>query len=175
MKIGHPKDFWSGIMFIAVGVLFALVAKGLRFGDTVLIGGYAMGTPARMGPAFFPYWLGLIMILLGVIIAVVGIRTPGGDAARFPRFHWVQIAYVLGSVVMFGLILRAVGMVVAGLLLVIVSSMGNPEKFHVRSTLLLAIGLVAFCAAVFVFGLKLPIPLCPDIDAVQNAIRACRG
>ena len=29
MKIGHPKDFWSGIMFLALGVGFALVAKGL--------------------------------------------------------------------------------------------------------------------------------------------------
>lgn len=175
MKIGHPKDFWSGIMFIAIGVLFALVAKGLKIGDTVLIQGYAMGTPARMGPAFFPFWLGLIMIALGILIAFLGFRTQGGEMARFPRFHWRPILLILGSVVMFGIILRAVGMVVAGILLVLVSSLGNPEGVKWRSTIFLAIGLVAFCAAVFVFGLKLPIPLCPDIDAVRNAIQACRG
>jgi hypothetical protein len=41
--------------------------------------------------------------------------------------------------------------------------------------ILLGIGLVMFCAAVFVFGLKLPIPLCPDIEALQSSIKFCRG
>ena len=175
MKIGHPKDFWSGMMFIAIGVMFALVAKGLKLGDTVLLQGYSMGTPARMGPAFFPFWLGMLMILLGVIIAVVGFRTEGGAEARFPKFHWRPILFILGSVIMFGLILKAVGMVIAGMLLVLVSSMGNTENFQVRPTIFLGIGLVVFCALVFVFGLKLPIPLCPDVEAIRSAIPLCRG
>jgi hypothetical protein len=175
MKIGHPKDFWSGMMFVAIGVLFALVAKGLKLGDTVLIAGYAMGTPARMGPAFFPFYLGLMLIALGLLIAFMGMRTEGGEEARFPRYHWRPILFILGSVIMFGLILKAVGMIIAGILLVFVSSMGNSENFQVRPTIFLAIGLVIFCAAVFVFGLKLPIPLCPDVEAIQNTIKACRG
>lgn len=175
MKIGHPKDFWSGIMFIAIGLLFAIVAKGLSIGDMVLIPGYSMGVPARMGPAFFPFWLGLILIGLGILIAIMGIRTEGGAEARFPRFHMRPILFILGSVVGYGIILKWVGMLIAGFLLVFVSSMGNPEKFSAKSTVFLAIGLVAFCAAVFVFGLKLPIPLCPDVEAIQSAIPLCRG
>ena len=175
MKIGHPKDFWSGVLFAAIGLAFALVAKGIKIGDTVLLAGYAMGTPARMGPAFFPFWLGMIMLVLGIVIAVNGIRTEGGEEARFPKYHWRPILYVLGSVIMFGVILKAVGMLIAGFLLVVVSSMGNPEKFHTRDVILLGIGLVIFCALVFVFGLKLPIPLCPDIESVRSAIPLCRG
>ncbi len=175
MKIGHPKDFWSGMMFVAIGLLFAVVAKGVKLGDTVLVAGYAMGTPARMGPAFFPFYLGLMLIALGLVIAFMGWRTQGGEEARFPRYHWRPILFILGSVVMFGLILKAVGMIIAGLLLVFVSSMGNTENFQVRPTIFLGIGLVIFCAGVFVFGLKLPIPLCPDVEAIQNAIKACRG
>jgi hypothetical protein len=175
MKIGHPKDFWSGIMFVAIGMMFAIVAKGLKLGDSVLVAGYAMGTPARMGPAFFPFWLGMILILLGVIIAVMGFRTQGGEEARFPRYHWRPILFILGSVIMFGLILKAVGMLIAGMLLVFVASMGNAENFEVRPTIFLGLGLVIFCAAVFVFGLKLPIPLCPDVEAIQNSIKMCRG
>lgn len=162
-------------MFIAIGLLFAVVAKGLKFGDSVLVAGYAMGTPARMGPAFFPFWLGVILVALGVIIAVIGVRTEGGEAARFPRFHWRPILFILGSVIMFGLILKAVGMIIAGLLLVFVSSMGNTENFEVRPTIFLGIGLVTFCALVFVFGLKLPIPLCPDVEAIRSSIPLCRG
>jgi hypothetical protein len=175
MKIGHPKDFWSGIMFLAIGAAFALVAKGLKFGDSVLIAGYAMGTPARMGPAFFPFWLGLILALLGVVIAVNGVKTKGGPESAFPKFHWLPIAYVLGAVIIFGLILKWVGMLIAGIVLVFISSYGNPEKVSVRATAFLAVGLVVFCALVFVWGLKLPIPLCPAVEAIQSSIGFCRS
>jgi hypothetical protein len=174
MKIGHPKDFWSGVMFIAIGVLFAVVAKGITLGDTVLLQGYAMGTPARMGPAFFPFWLGIIQIAFGVAISAVAMRTKGDEESAFPRFHWRPILWVLGAVVMFGVILKAVGMLIAGFLLVIVASIGNPEKTGWVGTLLLAVGLVAFCAAVFVWGLRLPIPLCPDVEAIQASVPFCR-
>ena len=175
MKIGHPKDFWSGMMFIAIGVMFALVAKGLSLGDTILIPGYAMGNPSRMGPAFFPFWLGMILIAFGIAIAVGGVRTQGDESSRFPTFHWRPILYVLGSVVMFGVILKWVGMLLAGFLLVIVASVGNPEEFRLKSTVILAAGLVIFCALVFVWGLSLPIPLCPSIEALQSTIKFCRG
>lgn len=175
MKIGHPKDFWSGIMFVVIGAAFALVAKGLRFGDAILIPGYSMGTPARMGPAFFPFWLGMILMVLGIVIAVTGYRAKGGADAGFPKFHWIPILYVLGSVILFGLILKHVGMLIAGIILVFISSYGNPEKVSARATAFLAVGLVTFCALVFVWGLKLPIPLCPNVEAIQSSIRFCRG
>lgn len=161
-------------MFIAIGAMFAIVAKGITLGDTVLLQGYSMGTPARMGPAFFPFWLGIIQIAFGVVIAFIGMRTQGGEEARFPTFHWRPILYVLGAVVMFGVIMKAVGMLIAGFLLVIVAALGNPEKSGWLGTILLAIGLVTFCAAVFVWGLRLPIPLCPDVEAIQAGVPFCR-
>lgn len=175
MKIGHPKNFWGGVLFALIGLAFAVVAKGIRFGDLVLVPGYAMGTPARMGPAFFPYWLGLMLLALGVLIAVTGFREKGGEAGMFPTFHWRPILFVLGAVVMFGLILRQTGMLFSGLLLVIVAAMGNPETTSFKSNLILGLSLVIFCAFVFVGGLKLPIPLCPDIEALQSAVKFCRG
>ena len=175
MKIGHPKNFWGGVLFAAIGAAFVVIAKGVKLGDSVLLAGYAMGTPARMGPAFFPFWLGLILFFLGLTIAIVGIREKGGPDAAFPQYHWKPILYVLGAVVLFGLILKPVGMLLAGFLVVFISSMGNPEKFHTRDVIVLGIALVIFCALVFVWGLKLPIPLCPDIEALQSSIGFCRG
>jgi hypothetical protein len=78
-------------------------------------------------------------------------------------------------VILFGLILKAVGMLLAGIILVFISSAGNPEEVSLRGTALLAVGLVAFCALVFAWGLKLPIPLCPDVEAIQSSIGFCRG
>lgn len=174
MKIGHPKDFASGMMFITIGAMFALVAKGLTIGDWVILQGYAMGTPARMGPAFFPFWLGILQIAFGAWIAILALRSEGGEDSALPRFHWRPILYVLGAVVGFGIILRPLGMLLSGFLLVLVASYGNPEKFHARGTLLLAVGLVIFCALVFVWGLSLPIPMCPDVEAIQSTIPFCR-
>ena len=90
---------------------------------------------------------------------------------------WWGFAHLIraASVVLFGIILKAVGMLIAGFLLVVLSSMGNPEKFQTRDVLFLAVGLVVFCALVFVWGLKLPLPLCPDIESLQSAIKFCRG
>ena len=54
MKINNPKTFWGGVMVAVIGGTFALIARGLKLGDSVLIPGYAMGVPARMGPADLP-------------------------------------------------------------------------------------------------------------------------
>lgn len=172
MKIGHPKNFWGGIIFATIGAAFALIAKGVPF--LTFMPGYAMGTPARMGPAFFPFWLGLLLFILGVIIAITGVREKGGENSAFPRFYWKPIILVLGAVVMFGLIMKAIGMILAGVLLIIVASYGSPS-FQLRRSIILGIVLSIFCALVFVWGLKLPIPLCPDIESLQASIGFCRG
>jgi hypothetical protein len=173
MKIGHPKDFWGGVLFAVIGLLFALIAYGLKIGGTVLIPGYAMGVPARMGPAFFPFWLGTILFFLGVIIAVGGFRHEGPEE-HFPRFHWKPNFFVLGAVLLFGIVLKAVGMLLAGIMLVMIAGFGSHE-FSLKRSLILAVVLVIFCALVFVAGLKLPIPLCPDIESLQSAIGFCRA
>jgi hypothetical protein len=173
MKIGHPKNFWGGVIFALIGVMFAVIARGLKLGDTTLLAGYTMGTPARMGPGFFPFWLGVILFVLGIVIAVIGVRTQGGAGSAFPRFHWRPILFVLGAVVMFGVILKAVGMLLAGFLLVFVASIGSRE-FNPRKIAILGVSLVVFCALVFVVGLKLPIPLCPDIESLQT-VAMCRA
>ncbi len=172
MKIGHPKNFWGGIIFAALGAAFALIAKGVPFFP--FMHGYAMGTPARMGPAFFPFWLGLLLFALGLVISFNGVREAGGKGSAFPRFHWKPNFWVLGAVVLFGLVMKPIGMLLAGVLLIIVASIGS-VNFQLRRSLILGVLLSVFCALVFVAGLKLPIPLCPDIESLQASIAFCRG
>jgi len=76
MKIGHAKNFWGGVLFAVIGGMFAVIAKGIP--GLSFLPGYAMGTPARMGPAFFPFWLGLILFFIGLSIAIMGLREQGG-------------------------------------------------------------------------------------------------
>jgi hypothetical protein len=175
MRIGHAKDFWGGVVFAVIGLLFALIAFGVKFGGWVIAPGYAMGVPARMGPAFFPFYLGMLLFILGVIIAAGGFRHEGkAEDREFPKFHWKPNFYILGAVLLFGMILKAVGMLIAGVLLVVIAGFGSLE-FNFKRSLILGVVLTIFCALVFVWGLKLPIPLCPDVESIQSSIGFCRG
>ena len=157
--IKNPRDFWAGVMFLVLGGMFAGVALS-----------YKIGTAARMGPGFFPVVLGAILMILGIAIAVGAMK--GREGPAVDRYHWKPILWVLGSIVVFGLLLKVLGMLVAGVLLVIGASLGS-EEFKLRDVLLLAVGLVIFCALVFVGGLKLPIPMCPGLEVFES-LRMCR-
>ena len=50
MKIANYQDFFAGLFFILFGALAAYLSTS-----------YNMGTGARMGPGYFPYWLGIIL------------------------------------------------------------------------------------------------------------------
>jgi hypothetical protein len=171
MKIGHHKDFWGGVLFAVIGLIFAVIARGVP--GLSFLPGYSMGTPARMGPGFFPFYLGALLFLIGLGIAINGVRGKEGEGSTVDRFHWRPIFFVLFFVVMFGILLKVIGMLAAGLMLVIGASLGSHE-FKLKPVLILGVVLVIFCAFVFVGGLKLPIPLCPDIESLQQ-IKICRG
>ncbi len=171
MKRGNQTDFWGGVMFAVVGFTFLVIAYGVKVGDTVLLAGYSMGTPARMGPAFFPFWLGLILTLIGVAIAVMALRDD--KSKPLAQFHWGPVLWVLGAVVFFGITMKWIGMPLAGVALVVICSVPSGH-FRWKPVLFLSLGLVVFCTIVFVYGLKLPIPLCPAIESLQD-LRMCRG
>jgi len=149
--IKNPRDFWAGVMFLTIGVLFAGIALT-----------YKLGTAARMGPGFFPFALGVILAALGIAILVTGLREKN-KGPGVEKFHWGPVFWVLMPIVVFGFMLKIVGMLVMGMFVVIVSSIGS-EEFKLRPVIFLAVGLVAFCALAFVGGLKLPIPLCPGLE-----------
>ena len=148
-KVRNPQSFWSGILFIAVGLGYASMARS-----------YALGTVIEMGAGFFPFYLGMIMTCLGSALVLSSLKTAGEAVGRF---HWKPILWVIGSIVCFGVLLDIVGVVISGLLLVVGASLGGSE-FRWKQALLLAFFLVAFSVVVFGVGLKLPIPLCPDFE-----------
>jgi len=148
-NVGHirnPKDFWAGVLFIIVGA--AAIILGSR---------YNLGTAARMGPGYFPRILGIMLIVLGGIIALRGLRLQG---APIPAFKWRPTLVVLGSVVIFGLIVTTVGMAISVVILIVLSSSASPE-FRPKEALISGIFLAALAVGVFVIGLKLQVPIWP--------------
>ncbi len=146
MKIKAPQDFWAGLMFLAFGVGFAYAAQN-----------YQMGTAVRMGPAYFPTVLGGILAALGLIIFLKSFVAAGPEVARF---YLKPLILVLGGVVIFALLLRPLGLVIATGALILVSALGGSE-FKIKEVVIEIACLVVFALVIFVKGLGLPFTLCP--------------
>jgi hypothetical protein len=148
MKIKNQKDFWAGIMFIAFGAFFA------SFGTR-----HTIGTAAKMGPGFFPTSLGVIVILLGIVIMGRSLSAKA-TADKVDKFNVSPLVLILGSTVLFGVLLKPLGLVASLLILVGVSSYASHE-FSWRAALINAAVLIVTCLVIFVWALKLQFALWP--------------
>ncbi|PLP96673.1 tripartite tricarboxylate transporter TctB family protein [Cupriavidus pauculus] len=148
MRIRSQKDFASGLMFVLVGLSFSFVARG-----------YSMGTAAKMGPGYFPFLLGLVLALLGAVVTI-GALSSKGEQDQLARWDLKILLWILGSVVLFGLLLKPLGMVLSVFVLVIISSMASHE-FSWKGALLNSVVLVLISMGAFVYGINLQMPVWP--------------
>jgi len=145
MAIRNPKDFWTGIIYLAFGGLAFWIARD-----------YGMGTASRMGPGYFPTVLSSLLMLFGVIAIVRSFIVPGEPIGTFA---WKAAVLVLLATLLFGFLIIRGGLIAALLALVLVSASASDKfKFDWKATLGLVL-LVAFCSLVFVKGLGVPMPL----------------
>jgi hypothetical protein len=153
LKIKSEKDFWSGLMFIAVGLGFA-------WGATE----YSFGSSARPGPAYFPFGLGILMAVLGamVLFKALTFEVEGGD--KIGAWAWKPLLVIVLSVAGFGLLLPRLGMVITLPLLVFAAAMAGDE-FRWKEAAINAAILTLMSWGVFIKGLSLTIPLWPTFLA----------
>ena len=144
--VRSPKDLVAGLMFIAIGITAIVIASN-----------YTLGTAARMGPGYFPRILGILMIVLGAIISLRSLRLNGPP---LPGWKWRPVLVVLGSVVLFGLIVDRAGLVLSTILLILMSSAASTE-FRPKEALISGVLLALMVVGVFVIGLKLQIGIWP--------------
>jgi hypothetical protein len=144
VKLPDSKDFWSGIMLIAIGA-----------GALVIGRDYPFGTALRMGAGFFPLVLGAALVLFGVFFTVRGLRSSDRIEG-----NWSLRALVILPLafILFGLLMQYAGFVPALFALVVGSAAAGTE-FRLVEVLLLAAFLTVVCVAVFIWALGLPYPL----------------
>jgi len=147
VKATGTRDFWAGLMFMAFGAGFMILARD-----------YAMGSAVRMGPAYFPTVLGGLLGLLG---AIVFARAFFVDSGRVPRWALRPLVLILLSVLCFALALRPLGLVAATAILIFVGALGGHE-FRLREVALLYVVLILFSILVFYKGLGLAFQLWPS-------------
>jgi hypothetical protein len=150
LKIKSQRDFLSGLMFLIVGIVFAVGATN-----------YSMGTSARPGAGYFPLILSIIMAVLGCIVLFksLTIETEGGDPVG--DIAWRPLLVIVASIAVFGWTLPLLGMLAAVPILIIMVSFAGAE-FKWTGVIVNSVVLTAFAWFVFVWGLKLTIPLLPS-------------
>jgi len=155
VRIKSQKDFWSGVMFVVIGISFAWGATS-----------YTFGSSARPGPGYFPLGLGVLLALLGalVLFKALTIETEGGDPIG--SIAWRPLCLIVGAVVLSAALPR-LGMVATLPVVITVAALAGDE-FHWRDVLVMSVVLTIGCWLVFVKGLSLTIPLWPTLFTASS-------
>lgn len=157
VALASQKDFVSGLMFMTVGGSFAWGAVD-----------YELGEAARMGPGYFPFMLGLILVVLGTLVTINAFRSgpPGGD--KIGAIAWRPLVFILGANLLFGALLvglpslgiPAFGLIVAIFGLVILAGYAR-QGASLKDSLILATALSIGSYLAFVKLLNLQFPVLP--------------
>lgn len=148
LRIRNQKDVAAGAIYIAFGAAFGLGALN-----------YNMGDAARMGPGWFPFWIGVLMVIVGFATIAGGVRVRAAeDPLKKPALG--TLAWIIGSVVLFGVLLQPLGLVLSLVVLVVTSSLASHE-FGWKGTLANTVILIVFSVGAFIKGISLQIPLWP--------------
>ena len=168
----EPSRDWSEIDFDGVAARlarFALpafcVGVGLAF--AALAQGYAFGTPARMGPGFFPTFVGLALAAQGLFLAAgqTGSNTEddaegAADRPVPPLQRLRGVAGIIGSFVIFGAATQQLGVLLGTVALVGVAAAARSGNRSIEVFATAAV-LAAIASGLFVGLLGVPLPVLP--------------
>ena len=143
------KDFWSGLMLIAIGGGAVFIARNYQFGSSL-----------RMGPGYFPTILGAALVVFGIYFTGKGLRS----GAEKLEGSWSLRALIIVplALVLFGLLIDRAGFIPAMLALIICSAAAS-NQFRLVEVLVFSVLLTAACVVVFVWLLGLPYELIAGI------------
>ncbi|MFC5498471.1 tripartite tricarboxylate transporter TctB family protein [Caenimonas terrae] len=157
MHIKSQKDFFSGLLFIGIGIAFS-------WGATT----YNVGEGARMGPGYFPLMLGIVLALIGAVVLFTSLVVEVEGGERIGKWAWRPLFFIIAANLAFGVLLGGLpsiglpgmGLIAAIFGLTIIASMAD-GKFHTRDILILATVLAVGSYLAFIVLLKLQIPVWP--------------
>ena len=157
MKIKSQQDFFSGLMFVVIGIAFAWGATN-----------YNIGEGARMGPGYFPLALGILLAALGAFIIFEALVVETEDGEKIGAFAWKPLFFIIAANLVFGVLLGglpsiglpAMGMIAGIIVLTFVSELAGDE-FNLKEVVILSIILSIGSYLAFIMLLKLQFQVWP--------------
>lgn len=136
------KDVIGGAALSAFGLVFLI--SGFQ---------YRLGTPASMGPGFFPTILSGLTILFGICIAAAGIRKQGASVS----VQWRGLIAVLSSLAAFAALVQYVGLVPSVFAATALSALGERNTL-LNEIIALATGAAFAAWVIFIVMLGVSMP-----------------
>jgi hypothetical protein len=147
-RLNVNRELIAGLVFAAFGIAGLWIAAD-----------YPRGTALRMGPGYVPMMLSWGLVLLGAVIAIRGLLRAG---ASLTAWHLRPLILVLLAILAFALLIEPAGLAIAAVAIVLLGAAGGRE-FRPVETVGLALALAAGTVALFVYGLKLSMPVWPTL------------
>jgi putative tricarboxylic transport membrane protein len=146
------KDVLSGLLFIGFAVLGLVVSRD-----------YPIGTALRMGTGYVPRLLCWVLLGLGVLVLVQGVRAAArdGELRVSTEGGWRPVVFVAAALAVFALTLERLGLVVAIALLTGIASFARSE-LRIVETVIAGMALILLSWAIFILGLGIIIPVWPE-------------
>lgn len=144
IRVKSPRDFWAGILFLAVGLL------AVYFGRN-----YSFGTATKMGPGYLPTVLSWIMAGLGAFLALRALLEDGEPIEA--SLYRPQL-FIIAAIVIFGLLIERLGLAPSVIVVTVVAALASREMRWIE-TLILSIGLAILCVLLFVKVLGQPLTI----------------
>jgi hypothetical protein len=111
-----------------------------------------------MGPGYFPTMLALVLAGVGAILIARSFSITGD---KVPRLNVAPLFILIIAILSFGALINWLGLVIGAALVAIIGARAGPE-FRTVEVVALAVVLVAFSVAVFVYALGLPLKVWPS-------------
>lgn len=137
-------DLVGGLLMTATGLFFALYGQQYEF-----------GTPARMGPGYFPVVLGWVLAVLGLLVAVPAWWRRGTTVT----VQWSNLFWCVLSLLVFAFTLRLLGVVVSSFLAALLSLVPSAMRLRTRLTVCAVVALLT--TLIFPFALQKILPIWP--------------
>ena len=147
LHIKSTQDFWTGCVFVAFGAATVVLAQV-----------YPLGSAARMGPAYFPTALGLVLAGIGVLVLLKSLTSADGGGVG--RIDLSLLLRVLLPVAAFAVLLNPLGLVATAVVVVMLAAWAGHE-FRLREALASAAVLSLGSYLLFVRALGQTMPVWP--------------
>ena len=170
MRVKSERDFWSGLVFVVVGVVFAVGATHYGMGPAcppqdpcaANLWGRFSQLSAQPGPGYLPLCLGVLLAFVGAVVLFksLTLESEGGDPIG--TFAWRPLIAVVAAIASFAALLEPLGLVVSVAVLVCISSLAG-AALHWKSVLVSTAALTFAAWLVLVWALKLAVPVWPGL------------
>lgn len=137
------RDVIGGLALLLIGAGVAFYAFNV----------YPIGTLRRMGPGFFPGYLGVLLAILGASIIAPALLRNG---PKILVMEWRALTFISIAGLFFALTINRLGIIPAVMGVVIISARAD-KKLNLKASVTYGAALALACWAIFSYALDLPV------------------